>query len=250
MKPGFVDGLTFWIRGWHFLLGRKSLIALALIPFLISIGVAGVAMSYLFKHLPEWVQAVMGYVLSDAPTLMKYLYYPIMAGTGFLVIIAGVFVAYIGAGIIALPFNALLAERALNLLGALKEEPFELRRWARSALRMLRVSLIKSLIFLILGACLFVLSFIPVVNVFAIFGSLLILSFDQLDYSFEALRFGLRGRLGHVAGHKRMWCGMAAGLALTLLVPGLTLIVAPGAVVGAALLIKESTDHGSAAVTQ
>jgi hypothetical protein len=32
---------------------------------------------------------------------------------------------------------------------------------------------------------------------------------------------------------------MAAGLALTLLVPGLTLLVTPGAVVGGALILKE-----------
>jgi CysZ protein len=249
LKPGFVEGLTFWIRGWKLLLSRKSLMALAVIPFLISITVAGVTMSYLFSHLPLWVQALIDFILKGAPEFLKYLYYPLLVGTGLLVIIAGVFVAYLGQAILAMPFNALLAERALSLQGALPNEPFEFGKWLRSALRMLRASLIKSAVFLFLGVILFVLSFVPVVNVAAVFGTLLILSFDQLDYSFEALRFGLRRRLAHVATHKRMWCGMAAGLGLTLLLPGLTLIVAPGAVVGATLLMKESMGHGSSAVT-
>lgn len=250
MKPGFVDGLTFWIRGWKFLLGRKSLMVLAAIPFFIAIAVAGYTMSYLFQHLPVWVQALMDYILSGAPAFLKYLYYPIFVGTSLLVVIAGVFTAYLGQNILAMPFNALLAERTLSLLGALKPEPFELKKWLLTTLRMLRVSLIKTVIFICLGIFLFVASFIPVVNVIAVFGSLLLLSFDQLDYSFEALRFGLRRRLKHAASHKRMWCGMAAGLGLTLLAPGLTLIVTPGAVVGAALLMKESLPDGSSALTR
>jgi CysZ protein len=249
LKPGFIDGFTFWIRGWNFLLRHKSLVALAIVPFLISITIAGLTMSYLFSHLPLWVHGLMDYMLAGAPEFLKYLYYPLLLGTGVLVIIAGIFVAYLGQAIIALPFYALLAERALSVQGALVEEPFEFGRWLRSSARMLRISLMKSALFLFLGLCLFLLSFIPVVNVAAVFGTLLILSFDQLDYSFEAMRFGFRRRLGHMGSHKRMWCGMAAGLGLTLLVPGLTLIVAPGAVVGAAILLKESAGYGSTAAT-
>lgn len=240
MKPSFLQGLTFWIRGWRLLVSHRSLMLLAVIPFLISISVAGITLSYVYSHLPDWVQILMDHFLAGAPSLLTYLYYPLLVGTSILVLFAGIFVAFLGQSIIAVPFYALLAERALFILGLKQEEPFQFSRWLKHSLRMLRVSLIKSLLFLVLGATLFALSFVPVVNVAAMFGTLLILSFDLLDYSFEALHYGFRQRVRFAGSHKRMWAGMAVGLGLTMFAPGLTFVIAPGAVVGAALMMREN----------
>ncbi len=242
MSPGFFRGLTFWLRGWGMMLDSRSLLLLALVPFVIALLVAGFSISYVFTHLPAWVQAIMAYGLSSAPAFLHYLYYPMLIGSGLLVVIAGVFVAYLGQSILAVPFYSLLADRTLAPLNMKTEVPFEWRRWLRNSLRMLRISLMKTALFLTLGVILFAVSFVPVVNVVAVFGTLLILAFDLLDFSFESLHYSFRQRLAYVARHKRMWAGMACGLGLTLLIPGLTLVIAPGAVVGAALLLKESAN--------
>ncbi len=67
----------------------------------------------------------------------------------------------------------------------------------------------------------------------------MVLAFDSLDYSFEALGMGFRERLRYLIKEWSQWFGMATSLALTLLMPGLTLLIIPGAVVGAALILKE-----------
>ena len=86
--------------------------------------------------------------------------------------------------------------------------------------------------------------FVPVLNLLAVSAAMLLLAFDSMDYSFETLGWGLRQRLRYLRREWVQWSGMAAGLALTLLLPGLTLLVIPGAVVGAAMLVKAETQPG------
>lgn len=226
------------------LLGDRILLALSVIPLFISATIGIITMSYLFHHLGDWVRSLLSQLFGGMPEFLHYLYYPMLLGTALLVILAVVFLAYVVQSVVAVPFYSLMAERTLVLAGAREDQPFHLGRWTRESLHMLRVALVKAFLFLSLGALLFLLSFVPVVNVFAVFGALLLMAFDLLDYSFEAMRFGLRRRLRMVARHKRMWAGMAAALGLTTLVPGLTLILAPGAVIGAALIFKECLEHG------
>lgn len=246
--PGFFDGLTFWMRGWRVLLGHGSLIALAIVPFLIAVSAGGVSTYLLFTNLSPWVTGFVTWVLgTNAGFWAQLAYYPLLLGTGIVFFIGSVFVGYVAHAILAIPFYALLAERALAVLGLKPEFPFDFRSWARNSLRMFRISAVKGILFLSLGAILFVLSFIPVVNVLAVFGTLMILSFDLLDYSLESLRFGLRQRFAFVLKRRQMWLGMACGLGLTLFIPGLTLVVAPGAVVGGAILLKEANGSSAAA---
>lgn len=244
MKPGFVRGLGFWVRGWGFLLRDRWLILFALVPFLLAVAVAGYSMSFVFHSLPAWVTNFVALFLSPSSSWFDWLYYPFWVASAVLILVSGIVVAYLGHALISIPFYALLADRTLTLQGAKRDEPLHFGKWLRNSLRMLRVGLMKTALFIAIGVVLFVLSFVPIVNIPAMFGALMIVAFDQLDYSFEALHLGLRQRIGFAASHSGAWAGMACGLGLTLLIPGLTLVIAPGAVVGAALLIKES-GHGS-----
>jgi CysZ protein len=101
------------------------------------------------------------------------------------------------------------------------------------------VSLLKTLLLLAVGFILFVFSFLPVLNFFAVGGALMILALDCMDYSLEALGYGFRQRMAYFVKNPAQWLGMSLGLGLTLLVPGLTLLVIPGAVTGAALIVKD-----------
>ncbi len=242
--PGFFDGLTFWMRGWRLLLGHSSLITLAIIPFLIAVSVGGLATYVLFTNLSIWVTGFVSWMIgTSAGIWVQLAYYPLLIGTGIVFFIGSIFVGYVAHVILAIPFYSLLAERALAVLGLKPESPFDFKAWARNSLRMFRISAVKGILFLTLGVILFVLSFIPIVNVVAVVGTLMIVSFDLLDYSLESLSYGLRQRFAFMLKRRKMWFGMACGLGLTLFIPGLTFVVAPGAVVGGAILLKEA--HGS-----
>ncbi len=244
---GFFDGFTFWMRGWRVLVGEKSLMMLAIIPFLIAVTIGGFATFTLFSNLPVWVSTFVTWVIGTGTGFWAQLvYYPLVLGSGIVFFIGSVFLGYVAHAIIAIPFYALLAERALAVLGMKASYPFDFKSWLKNSMRMFRVSAVKTVLFLSLGVILFVLSFIPLINVIAVMGTLLIMSFDLLDYSLESLRYGLRQRFAFALRHKRMWLGMACGLGLTLFIPGLTLVVAPGAVVGGAILLKDASDESRA----
>ena len=66
------------------------------------------------------------------------------------------------------------------------------------------------------------------------------MSFDSMDYTFEAMEFGLRERFRYFQKNFPEFTGMAGSLAITIFVPGLTLIVLPCSVVGAALVYKKA----------
>lgn len=230
------------------MLSHGSLVSLAIVPFLIAISAGGFATYLLFTNLSAWVTAFVTWILGGSTGIwMQLVYYPLLVGTGLVFFIGSVFVGYVAHLILAIPFYALIAERALSLLGMKPETPFDFKAWLRNSLRMFRVSVVKGVLFLVFGVILFVLSFVPLVNILAVLGTLMIMSFDLMDYSLESLSYGFRQRFRFILARRKMWLGMACGLGLTLFVPGLTFVVAPGAVVGGALLLREA--HGSSTAT-
>ncbi len=136
--------------------------------------------------------------------------------------------------LIAVPFFSLVVERTLHRLG---KKSGGTRMW-KQTFKMFRVSVVKTLMFLGLGGVLLLFSFLPVLNIFAYTAALFLVAFDCMDYSLEAVGYGLGQRMRYMFREWSQWTGMAAGLALTLLLPGSTLLVIPGAVVGAALIFK------------
>jgi uncharacterized protein involved in cysteine biosynthesis len=102
-------------------------------------------------------------------------------------------------------------------------------------------SLVKAALFLTVGAVVVLFSFVPVVNVAGFALALLILAFDTMDYSFEAMNMSLTQRVRYFGAHFWQWLGMAVSLALTLIIPGLTLLILPGAVVGAAMILEKNS---------
>lgn len=220
--------------GWRQILTNRRLMAIAIVPFLISFFAAVAAIwaawiyhpIFLAAFLPAWVQTLPG-------PWHGLVYYPVAFASGVLAALASLYVIYILHAILAVPFYALLAERALAMEG---------KRTVGSGFnfRLLAQGLIKGLVFIGAGLLLFVLSFIPVVNLLAVTGTLLLLAYDCMDYSLEAKGLDWRERLRYMRMHRAQWAGMAGALALTLLLPGLTLLVIPGAVVGAAMILNEA----------
>lgn len=231
----FSRGLTFWLRGWSHLMARPRLLMIAAIPLAISLAAAATAIYYIYSFLPAWTTEILQIAAGQVPWLAEWLYYPIMLLATLLILAGGIFTAYIVQSLIAIPFYGFLVSGVLREKGV--------KAGNGSIVHMLMVGLIKAFIFIFCGVGFFFMSFIPLFNAISLIGPLLLISFDLIDYSFEVSGFGLRQRIGYMLRRKGLWLGMAAGLGLTLIIPGLTLLVAPGAVVGAALVFADSAER-------
>lgn len=228
---GTVNHLTsavgFWLMGWRAIFRDRKLLALATFPIAVSLSAAVVSLWLLFSQIPTWLQ---GFQLT---------YYPLLILAAVALFAGVLYAVYFVHAVISIPFYAAMAERALRMGGAEVEQSSSVTDYAANFLRMLRVSLTKAILFFVLGIGLFILAWIPGLNFLSIAGAMFLLAFDCMDYSFEVKRLGFRSRLRYALGHFSQWLGHALGLGLTLVIPGLTLLVIPGAVVGAALNMKD-----------
>lgn len=232
----FWGGVLIWINGWKFIFRHRSLMAVAAIPFLISAASAAGAVWLIAAYYPVVMNSlVMNWLGAIQTPWLALLIKPLIWIGGIVVTLVILYAVYVLHAIVAQPFYSLLADKALRLAG--KAIVHELRLSA-----MLWASLIKGIIFLCVGVLLFISSFIPGLNMLAIAGTLMLVAFDCLDYSLESRGLLLRRRFAYALRNKAQWTGIASGLALTLLLPGLTLLVIPGAVVGAALILKETDE--------
>jgi CysZ protein len=235
MRQEFADGLFYWFRGWRWLWRSRALGFYAVLPFLLAM-VFFVSVLWISIHyLSFWTHHFVALVLPTHETWSGMLYYPMWITFFMLTFITLVYVAYLVHIVLCGPFYSLLAERALHDLGKRDRTKFNF------SIRVLIASIAKAALFLMIGVLIIVFSFVPLINVVGFAMALLILAFDTMDYSFEAMGMNLRQRLAYFAHHMPQWLGMAVSLALTLLIPGLTLLILPGAVVGAAMIIEEKS---------
>ena len=237
----FFFGLTAVFRGFQELVTNRKLRMWSLIPFAVALvlGTAitisglyyiGGSIGALAVSLGSWISVAPGSWAIFALTLVLW---PIA------LLALGVAV-YVSVRLIVAPFYSILAELALVVIGMREEQPFQVRQWMAFTVRMLMVSLVKSLIFAVAAGILFVCSLIPFINLLATMGFVLILAFDVSDYSFEAMGWGIRRRFQHFRRHLPMYSGFAVGLGAVLVIPGMSVIIMPAAVVGGCLLLQKS----------
>lgn len=230
----FMLGLSAPFAGLHRLIFDSRLRALAVIPLLIAL-IAGTIFTVLGIYGLTFAIGALANQLAvfwalDPGGFWMLVVTVLLWPPGLLVMGVGV---YMAIRLIAAPFYSYLAEKTLVKLGTRQDRPFVLGEWFWISLRMLFVSLVKSLIFGLAGLILFFFSFIPGLNILATLGFVHMLAFDISDYGFEALEWPLSRRFRHVRQHLATYSGLACGLGLAMLIPGLNLVLLPASVVGA-----------------
>ena len=179
-------GVGFLNSGLTTLMRAKGLKRYAIIPFLIDVAILFFGMAWGASQVLSLATLAAGYIVSvDSGFLYYLVYYPLILLFGLVFVILLVFAVYLLAGVIAGPFNSLLAERALMHFGVIEDRPFQVMAWLKLSVRMLIVSLLKAVLFLIVGIVLFILAFVPGFNLASSLGAMMILAFDSMDYSFE-----------------------------------------------------------------
>jgi CysZ protein len=232
--------MTWWM-GWKLILSDRRLFATALMPFFLSFlfAIAGIYAVWVYYSswaawlTPAWMQGLSGF--------WAYVVMPIEWLIALASMLAALYAVYILHAIVASPFYSLLAERVLVGSG----KAVQSAGW-RGLARMLRVSVLRGALLLCVGIMLLVASFIPVINILAAAITLMVLAFDCQDYTHEVMLKGFRDRLRYSLSNRAQWLGQATALALTLILPGLTLLVIPGQVAGAAYSLKEDHDSRTA----
>lgn len=235
MRQQFLKGFFYWWRGWGQLRRSRALGFYAVLPFLLSVVFFAGVFWVTVRHLSSWTSHTLELFLPSANFWADILHYPLWLTLFLISFLALIYLSYLFHVLLCGPFYSLLAERALKDLGKRDASKFGF------STRMILTSVIKAALFFSIGLSLVLFSFVPIINVIGLIFVLMILAFDTMDYSFEAMGMNFRQRLSYFGRRMPLWLGMASSLALTLAVPGLTLLILPGAVVGAAM-IADMTD--------
>lgn len=237
------NGFFAPFRGVQVIAGSKRLRRLAVFPFLLSLllFIAGMVMGLpaIASLVNPGIITVLGLVGLVVGTLVYEVLFWILAVLIWpAALFALLYFLFVITRIFAAPLYALLAEQVLIDQKVIKEQPFHLVRWTGTNLRMLSISILKSILLLVAGVLLFVLSFVPGLAVFTGLGFLLIVVFDVMDYSFEAKQLNLSDRFRFFQRHILAFLGFSFAMGLVFFVPGLNFFLFPAAVAGAGDLLR------------
>jgi len=236
---GFLSPLV----GASLVVRHRTFRRLALLPFIITVFVfifglaAGLPLITTFvspftKTLAGWfgfrANSPQGEMFTTA---LPFLIWPALA-------LALVYFLLTLTRLVAAPLYGLLAERVLMKQGVLSEEKINAMKWVKRQFRMTRAALLKAVLFLVLGLILAVLSFIPGLGLFTSFAFLVLLAYDVVDYSLEAMAWDYERRVEFFRQHFAVFLGLGASLGLVLLIPGLNFFMLPASVAGGADLVR------------
>jgi len=232
-------GFSFIMDGLRLIRQDGELLRWAAVPFVIDLLLVVIGFFAGAVLMPGWVQAAVAMVIpASAGLAFSILYYPLLLFFWLVFLILWIYVIFLFATVIAAPFNTVLAERTLMKAGVIASRPFNFTQWSATSFRMMITALVKATVFLLLGVGIFALSFVPVVNLLSSFLALQVMAFDSFDCSFEILEMNFRERMKVFRQMFPEATGMAGALAVSLMVPGLTLLLMPAAIVGSASMLK------------
>lgn len=243
-KLNFSQGLLCLPKGLKEILFDYKIFIYTLIPMLLGAILIYFGFYYGWDWTTELLKKQLVTLLSRWMAEDGYMFKIIFSLFNFISkILFTIFVVYIGfiiIQIISIPFYALSCERILVKRGMFPVREFEFWTWFRLNLRLLVLSIIRMIIFMFFGFIVFVLSFIPGLQILAMAYTGYVMALDSIDYTLEIYEMGLGRRFMLYFKHLRFFMGVAVVLFPTLFIPGLTLLLLPLTVVGSAVCFAES----------
>ena len=243
MKGNIAHGAGYLVRGAK-LLKQPTLRNFVLIPLLVNIlifgGLIWYGLSYLDALMEDWLDKI-----PDWLDLISWIIWPVIGLTVSLVT-GYLFTAV--ALIIASPFNALLAEKAEELVTGKPVDSLEglgaaLMAMPRGILRELS----KLLYYLPMAVFVLILSFIPVLSLVApvlwfLLGAWM-MSIQFVDYPMDNHQLSFGDVKEAVRSRRLSSMGFGGVVALCAGIPVINFFVVPAAVVGATLLWCEELNQ-------
>lgn len=235
MNDNIATGASYVIRGAK-MLGHKNLRLFVIIPLVINILIFGSLIGFGLSFLNEQMERFLSWI-PDWLDFIEWILWPLI-GIAVSLMTGYLFTSL--ALIVASPFNALLAEKAEELITGQPVDSLEGLGPALLALpRGIMRELYKLMYYMPMLAFVLLLTFIPVINVVSpllwfIFGAWM-MSLQFIDYPMDNHQLGFGEVKEAVRSRRLSSLGFGGVVALCASIPVVNFIVVPSAVVGATL---------------
>lgn len=222
------------------MLSHPKLRPFVLVPLTINVLIFGSLISWGLSNLIDWVNSWMAW-LPEWLSFLEWILWPIIGLT--VALVTGYLFTAV-ALLIASPFNALLAEKAEELITGQPVQGLEgLGAALMSVPRGIFRELAKLVYYLPMALMVLIISFIPAVNAIAPLLWLLLgawmMSLQFVDYPMDNHQFSFKDVRIAVADRRLSSLGFGGMVAALASIPIVNFFVVPAAVVGATILYVE-----------
>ena len=234
MIARFFRGMGYFGRGWRVAFGERRVVPFVLLPAAITALVAGGGSYLAYRWGADFVarqSAGHGAIWGAVVWLFMVLF---VVGTAYVLYVASCLLA-------TAPFAGVLSERAEHAHTGAKVAPQSWGQTAALSARGLGQAILGVLLYLAIAVPLFVLHWVvpviaPVLWVAGVVQTALFFAFDAYNEPLHRRGASFGGKWRFIGTHLAESLGFGCGVALLMVVPFLSVIVTPVAVVGGTLL--------------
>ena len=188
----FIAGVLAPYAGLLLIANHRTLLRVAMIPFIVSLLVFVVGLSvglpFITGLVSPFVRNVVGFFgfktgsqSSDVLSwILPVLIWPALALALFYLLLNV-------ARLIAAPFYSLLAKKVLEIRGLLPAEKENVVAWTLASFSRSQSAIVKTALFLVMGLILGLISFVPGLGLFTGVCFLILLAYDIVDYALDVL---------------------------------------------------------------
>ena len=225
----FILGFVSPFKGLRLIFSSKKKFMLSIFPFLFGIVIFAGGFFWAFNYMGGAVDGWLRQfeIMSGALFTVASFFMALFSWVAFFTV--AFLASYVVMSIFGGPFYSMLAEDVFktNSISGPKGGTFRL------IFTMLFLSIIKISIFVMVGLACFIMSFIPILNIFSTYLIFLVVAFDCSDYSFEIDYLSLRQRFSFIFKHFWEYSGMTLSIMCTSLIPGSFFLLLPAFICGA-----------------
>jgi CysZ protein len=237
MIQRFFSGMGAFGRGWRFAFSRGGLAAWTLLPALIAIIVTGLGTWGAAHFVGAWL---------DAHTNGRGALVGALVWVGvMLVAAAAAYVLYVASCVLATaPFAGVLSERTEKLATGGPLPPSSFGREVGLALRGIGQALLGITCYLAIAVPLFIVHWVvpalaPVVWVLSLLEAALFFAYDAFNEPLHRRGASFGAKWAFIRAHLAESLGFGTAVALVMMIPLVSVVVVPVAVIGGTLLYLE-----------
>ncbi len=241
MIARFFRGMGYFGRGWRVAFGARPLVPFVLLPAGITVAVAGGGTLLAYRWAAELVArhaAGHGALWGAIVWLFVVLF-----------VLATAYVLYVASCLLATaPFAGILSERAEQLHTGDQVPPQTWRSMLALAARGLGQTVLGVLLYLAIAVPLFIVQWVvpvlaPFLWIAGVAQAALFFAFDAFNEPLHRRGSSFGGKWRFIGAHLAESLGFGTGVALLMVVPFLSVIVTPVAIVGGTLLYLDLTSR-------
>ena len=234
MITRFFRGMGYFRRGWRVAFGAGQIVPFVLLPAVVTVAVAGGGSFIAYRWAADFVaRHAAGHGALWGAIVWLFV---------VLLVLATAYVLYVASCLLATaPFAGILSERAEQVHTGEKVLPATWRQMLALSARGLGQAILGVLLYLALAVALFVVQWAvpllaPLVWIAGVGQAALFFAFDAFNEPLHRRGSSFGGKWRFIGTHLAESLGFGMGVALLMMVPFLSVVVTPVAIVGGTLL--------------